>query len=43
MVTLTFVPYYGHVWQGECVANLVSMQYLGHTGTIYNGTAMTLL
>ncbi len=28
---------------GECVAKLVSIQYIGHTGTIYSGTAMTLL
>ncbi len=41
MVTLTFVPYYDHAWLGECVANLASIQYLGPTGTIYSGTAMT--
>ncbi len=43
MVTLTFVSYDGHARLGECVAHLVSIQYLGPTGTIYNGTGMTLL
>ncbi len=42
MVTLTFVPYYGHTWLGEFVANLVSIQYC-RTGAIYSVTPIILL